>query len=100
MMLEFGLKYPRFYLDFVKLNVKYKANDELLDNLIKMMRYDSRLKHLSVADLLNINGQVEMFVVGVIYVYSVNEKYSEEILRDLKEATKTFIFNFIKGYVG
>jgi AcrR family transcriptional regulator len=99
MMLEFGLKFPKFYLDFVKLNVMNKANDEMFENLIAIMKNDSRMKDLKTVDLLNINGQVEMFIVGVVYVYSLKGKVSDALVGDLKEATRKFIYNFIKGYV-
>jgi hypothetical protein len=76
-----------------------KANDEMFENLIAIMKNDSRMKDLKTVDLLNINGQVEMFIVGVVYVYSLKGKVSDALVGDLKEATRKFIYNFIKGYV-
>lgn len=99
MMLEFGLKYPKFYLDFVKLNVDYRAEEDLIGTLIRIMRKDERMKDLGELDLYKINGQVEIFIVGVIYVYSLKGKMTEELVNDLRYATTKFIHNFIDGYV-
>ena len=97
-MLEFGLKYPKFYLDFVKLNKVHSKDEDIFANLVIMMRKDQRIKHLSALDLFKINGQIEIFIVGVIFVNSLKSNIDDIMIGYLKEATVKFIDDFINGY--
>ncbi len=98
-LLEYGLTYPKFYMDFVKINRNYQASEELVYNLIKSMRKDPRLETLKTMDLSMINGQIEVFIVGVVYMYSLQGSVSEEKKTALLQATKKFINEFIDGFV-
>lgn len=68
-LVELGMKYPQFVLDFVHISAGPDAQEEVSTKLFNLMRQDSRMKHLSDDKLNEINSRIELVTIGLVYLY-------------------------------
>ncbi len=84
-MIEYGFKYPKFFLDFVLISRDNSVNPELIELLYSMMRKDCRLKNQPDKVLHRYNFHIEMFIIGCVYSVQ-NMKYNEDMTNRYKKA--------------
>jgi len=83
-MIDYGFKYPKFFLDFTLLSGKDTIDPSLVEKLYTLMRKDCRLKDASEKTLHRYNFEIEMFIIGCVYTIQ-DRKYDEEITNRYKK---------------
>lgn len=75
-MVNYGLEYPQFFLDFVDIGRNRQMDSKIYSMLFDLMRKDERLKNLSDDQLSEINAQMEIFIMGLIFFNKDSKKTS------------------------
>lgn len=98
-LLEFGMNYPLFYVEMVKLNKKYNFTKNHLLSFEKMMRNDLRLAELPFNQLAKINSTIETFIMGLILWESSEIPINDDRKVFIKEKFDDFMIRIIKSYI-
>ncbi len=83
-LLEYGLKYPKFFLEFARFERSYDHTDETVKALCRLMKNDERLRMKSDKHVLRINARIETYIVGVIF-FDHTDVYSEKDFLKFKD---------------
>lgn len=86
-IIEFGFKYPQFFLNFVRFEKTFKHDDEVVCKLCGFLKKDERMKLLTDQDVLKIDGRIEAFITGVVHTYYKDE-YNEKVVSQVKKVTR------------
>lgn len=77
-MIEYGFKYPKFFLEFTLISRYNEVDRTLVDLLYNLMRKDCRLKDQPEKILHRYNFEIEMFIIGCVY-FNQNERFDQTI---------------------
>ena len=98
-IVEYGFKYPKFYLNFVRFEKTFEHDETVVCKLCGFLKTDERLKDLHDRDVLKIDGRMEAFITGMVHNY-YSDEYREKtviqgkkVVRDMLDALITHIKN-------
>ncbi|MDC0558875.1 TetR/AcrR family transcriptional regulator [Candidatus Izimaplasma bacterium] len=95
-IVEFGFKYPKFFLDFVRNEKAFVYETDVLCKLCDFMKKDDKLKDYHDQVALRINSRVEAFIVGLVHIYC-DEKPIERIIEVAKKIVRDTTEHIIEG---
>lgn len=98
-LLDFGMTYPLFYIEMLKLNKKYNFTKNHLFSFETMMRNDSEFKNLSFEQLAKINSAIETYIMGLILWESSEQPINDQRKNLIMEKLKDFMDRIIKSYI-
>lgn len=98
-LLDFGMAYPSFYMDMVKLNKKHNFTKNHLFLYEKMMRNDDLLKDFSFKELSKLNSTIEVYIMGLILWESSDVPISKERMSVIRNKLKDFMNRIIQTYI-
>jgi AcrR family transcriptional regulator len=100
-LLEDGLKYPKFFASVLKHDVNFQHEEEVLENIIKLIKKDVRLRRLSDRDIFILNSRIEVFIIGLVFTYQMVDKRNDPFgtaKRILDEGINAFIDHCLKTH--
>ena len=68
-LLREGIKYPNFYLSVADYDVRKRHNENIIDHVCMIVKKHEKLKHLSDYYAFQCNTRIEIFILGMVYVY-------------------------------
>ncbi len=96
-MTWYGIKHPKFFLDYVSLGGKQRANEETINLLSRLMRNEKELEFLTTKELLSINGRIEVFIIGVIFISMNETNKTDDRVNHLLKAVDEVAHQIIRG---
>lgn len=97
-IVEFGFKYPKFFLDFVRNEKAFVYETDVLCKLCDFMKKDEQLKDYHDRVVLKINSRIEAFLVGVVHIY-YEEDTSEKLIESAKRVVRDTAKHIIEGCI-
>ncbi len=97
-IVEFGFKYPKFFLDFIQKEKAFVYETDVLCRLCDFMKKDDQLKDYHDQVVLRINTRIEAFIVGIVHIYH-DEKPLEDIIKAAKRVVRSTLEHIIIGVI-
>ncbi len=88
-MIDYGFRYPKFFLEYGLVPKEETLREVTMQKLYSLMRKDSRLKDLSDKALHLYNFEIEMFIVGCVYMMQ-NREYDADVTKRYKNLLTEF----------
>lgn len=82
-MTEYGITYPKFFLDFVKLGKNHIPNPEVIQLLCNLVKQEKGHEYKTEKELLTMNGKVEVFIIGIVFISMRDSHITKERVEHL-----------------
>ena len=94
-LIIFGLKYPELYLDIRKYAHKMKSFNSNYDNILDLMKSESKLESFTTPELESINFDILIYISGLISRVNTKPRVDNTIfIKYLKQATEVLILGY------
>jgi AcrR family transcriptional regulator len=97
-LLYYGLKYTKFFLSVVNYDAENFQTEEVITNLCELLKKDSRLAKLTNFEVYEINARIEIYIVGIVYMYSNTHNVLDRYER-FKTILDQTVDAMIEGYI-
>lgn len=97
-ILEYGFKYPKFYLDFVRFEKTFQHDNAVVCKLCGFLKQDPRLADVDDQIVLKIEGRMEAFITGIVHTY-YHEPYHQATVDSAKRVVDDTLDALIKHIV-
>ena len=97
-LLEYAMKYPKFYLDIARVTRRINIDKEHIRKLTNMMRRESKLMYLPFEVLQTINSLIEFQLLGLIMYESSTGPIKEGMKDELRRYLSNYITRIINSY--
>ena len=94
-----GIKYPNFYLSVADYDVRKKHNENIIAHVCRIVKKHEKLKQLSDHYAFQYNTRIEVFILGMVYVYKdlpESKKEDKKMMDILNNCIDAFIEYYSK----
>lgn len=95
-IIEYGFKYHKFLLDFVRFEKAFEHETDDICRLCDFMAEDERFKNVDDREKIRVNARIEAFIVGVLYTY-YEEDYDQRLVDVVKKVVRETTDHIING---
>jgi AcrR family transcriptional regulator len=94
-IIEYGFRYPKFFLQFTRFEKTFKHDDAVVCKLCGFLHKDPRLVGAHDREVLKIDQRIEAFIVGIVQTY-YTEEYNTQIVEQAKRVVDDTLDALIK----